>query len=196
MRLIAETIDEVCPSRSAWDKRILLGCWTVCFRMDTSSARLQMEQAKYLPPCYQNLPGFPITHIGYSISHARQFLKIPNISFNMLQVALMGPGGRSFLRDAKAASRPVMVWTVNSKPMMRWSIRHEMDGVITDDPKKFLDVCDGYDECDGAEQLPLKTYANILWINFLLIFFSVVFTLRHRSRIDMRWAMTNGDGPH
>ena len=68
MRLIAETIKLVPanPARS-WKNRIVLGVWAV----------------KFIPLCQRYLPGFPISHIGFSTCYARQFLKVPNCSFNM-----------------------------------------------------------------------------------------------------------------
>ncbi|KAL8708669.1 MAG: hypothetical protein Q9220_006494 [cf. Caloplaca sp. 1 TL-2023] len=57
----------------------------------------------------------------------------------MLQHSLFGPGGTRFIRDAKAAGRPIFHWTVNQDDLMRWSIRQGADGVITDDPKRFLE---------------------------------------------------------
>jgi hypothetical protein len=68
MRLIAETIKLVPanPARS-WKNRIVLGVWAV----------------KFIPLCQRYLPDFPISHIGFSTCYARQFLKVPNCSFNM-----------------------------------------------------------------------------------------------------------------
>ena len=68
MRLIAETLTSVPanPARS-WKDRIVLGVWAV----------------KFIPLCQSYLPGFPISHIGFSTCYARQFLKVPNCSFNM-----------------------------------------------------------------------------------------------------------------
>ncbi|KAL9632586.1 MAG: hypothetical protein Q9164_005227, partial [Protoblastenia rupestris] len=126
IRLISSTIASTAPSpRRAWNKRIVLGCWA----------------AKFIPLCAHYLPTYPITHIGFSIPYARQFLTIPNISFNMLQKSLIAPIiGPRFLKDAKAKGRPVYDWTVNDESMMRWSIKQGLDGVITDDPKRFLEV--------------------------------------------------------
>lgn len=99
--------------------------------------------------CRKFLPGFPITFIGFSIMYARQYLKVPNVSFNLLQKALVGGCGTRFLQDAKAAGRPVYVWTVNEEEQMEWSIEHGVEGVITDDPQLFLDVCERYKEAPG-----------------------------------------------
>jgi len=59
----------------------------------------------------------------------------------------VGPCGRLF-RDAVGGKRAgggdrrnLFVWTVNEEEWMEWSIRKGVDGVVTDDPKKFLDVC-------------------------------------------------------
>ncbi|EMR89152.1 putative glycerophosphoryl diester phosphodiesterase protein [Botrytis cinerea BcDW1] len=92
MSLIASSINEVKPTRP-WNQRILLGCWA----------------AKYVPLCATYLPDFPITHIGFSIGYAREFLSIPNVNFNMLRQILVGPGGSKFMADAKAAERS-MLW--------------------------------------------------------------------------------------
>ncbi|ESZ96859.1 hypothetical protein SBOR_2780 [Sclerotinia borealis F-4128] len=128
MSLIASTIKEVEPTRP-WNQRILLGCWA----------------AKYIPLCAIYLPDFPITHIGFSIGYARQFLSVPNINFNILRQILVGPGGSKFLADTRDAKRSMFVWTVNEEQWMRWSIENEVDGVVTDDPKKYLEVCEEYD---------------------------------------------------
>lgn len=99
----------------------------------------------------------------------------------------MTPAGQSFLRDAKAACRPVYVWTVNEETMMRWSIRNEVDGVITDDPKKFLEVCDNYEIYRGAEKISWKDYILIVWINIMAALFGFVFNCRYGFRLDPRW---------
>ncbi|KAJ9156681.1 PLC-like phosphodiesterase [Pleurostoma richardsiae] len=122
---IAEAIASV-PALRPWNQRIILGCWT----------------ASYVKTCLQHLPGFPLTHIGWSLCYARQFLRVPNVSFNMLQKILVGPRGARFLADARAAGRPVYAWTVDEPEWMEWSIRTGVDGVVTDDPKLFLEVCD------------------------------------------------------
>ncbi|KAI9748676.1 MAG: hypothetical protein M1815_003033 [Lichina confinis] len=175
MRLMAQAIQAVPPSARPWNERIVLGCWA----------------ATYLPFCYYYLPGFPVTHIGYNICHARQFFKVPNVSFNMLQMVLMGPTGSSFLKDARAAGRPVFAWTVNDDALMRWSIRKGIDGVITDDPKQFLDVCSTYDIHEGAERLPLRQYAFIAWINLMALLFSMLFRWKHGFYVD-RSKVTRG----
>ncbi|KFY64419.1 hypothetical protein V497_01705 [Pseudogymnoascus sp. VKM F-4516 (FW-969)] len=148
MRLISETIAEATPS-TPWNERIVLGCWA----------------AKFLPICSHYLPGFPITHIGFSISYARQFLKVPNVSFNMLQKIMVGPWGDRFLAECKALNRPVFLWTVNEEKWMKWCINKGVDGVITDDPKKYLEIADGHDEKKPLDRLSLRELHGLAWRN-------------------------------
>ncbi|KAI9819724.1 MAG: hypothetical protein M1832_003958 [Thelocarpon impressellum] len=161
-----------------WQGRIVLGCWV----------------ADYLPLCHTYLPDFPITHIGFSITYARQFLKVPNVSFNLLQKVLMGPCGAGFLRDARAADRAVFVWTVNEDDLMRWSIRKDVDGVITDNPKRFLEICDGYDEQAGSTWLGPVTYLDMLRIHVLAFVFSLLLRWRYGFRISKRWTVPSAEG--
>ncbi|CCF39656.1 glycerophosphoryl diester phosphodiesterase [Colletotrichum higginsianum] len=59
----------------------------------------------------------------------------------MFQKSLVGPAGKLFIRDVRKAGRRLFVWTVNDEEWMEWSIRAGADGVITDDPELFLEVC-------------------------------------------------------
>ncbi|KAF2822196.1 tubulin nucleotide-binding domain-like protein [Ophiobolus disseminans] len=99
MRLISETIHSVPPSPTRpWQNRIVLGCWA----------------AKYLPLCSRYLPGFSISHIGFSTLVASFFFTVPNISFNMAQAVLMTPWGRAFIRKAQCDGRPVEIITLQA----------------------------------------------------------------------------------
>ena len=164
MRLIAHTISLVAPSPSKpWCQRLVLGVWA----------------AKFLPYCAQYLPDYPISHIGFSIAYARQFLTLPNISFNILQKTLVGPFGASFIRDLKAKSRPLYVWTVNNEQAMRWSIDRKVDGVITDDPKKFLEVCDRWEHGDRKPvKMTWEQLFQVLWIQWMVMIFGGIFRAR------------------
>jgi hypothetical protein len=138
------------------------------------------EKAKYLPLCREYLPGFPITHIGFSISYARTFLHVtdPPVSFNMLQKIMVGPLGSRFQRQAQEAGRSVFLWTVNEDPWMRWSIGRGVDGVLTDDPKRFLDIADEYVEGQSAG-IPWRAWVFALWINILALLFGGLFRWRY-----------------
>ena len=76
MSLIAETIKSVPPNpKRPWRERLVLGIWA----------------AKFVPLCQRYSPGFPVSHIGFSTYYAQQFLKVPGVSFNILQRVLFGP---------------------------------------------------------------------------------------------------------
>ncbi|KAF1983955.1 tubulin-domain-containing protein [Aulographum hederae CBS 113979] len=160
MRLIGETVRQVIPSpERAWKDRVVLGCWA----------------AKYLPLCEDYLPGFPVTHIGFSTSYARQFFDIPNVSFNMLLPILMTPFGRSFLCKAKKLHRPVYAWTVNSDKRMRWCLKKGIDGVCTDDPKRFLELSEEWDGDRSWEWRGTMDVLDVLRVNLFAFVFALLF---------------------
>lgn len=67
---------------------------------------------------------------------------------------------------------------------MKWSIQREVDGVITDDPKKYLDVCKNYDQSALVHRVALTEYASIAWINLFLGLFSLLFRYRYGSKVE------------
>ena len=69
----------------------------------------------------------------------------------MFQKTLVGPIGSRFIKSVRKSGRSLFLWTVNDEEWMEWSIRKESDGVITDDPKLFLEVCKRHSSGDGAE---------------------------------------------
>jgi phosphatidylglycerol phospholipase C len=124
MQRISETISSVPPSPTSpsWHKRIILGCWSAVF----------------IPYRNKYLPAYELSLIClFDLKHARQFLHTPNISFNVNRLILMGPLGRGFLEEARAAQHKVYLWTVNAPNLMRWGIRHGVQGIITDDPALY-----------------------------------------------------------
>ncbi|KAJ4404653.1 hypothetical protein N0V91_005803 [Didymella pomorum] len=170
MRLISETIRSVRPSPSRpWQSRIVLGCWA----------------AKYLPLCAHYLPGFSVSHIGFSVLVASYFFTVPNVSFNMNQAVLMLPWGKAFIRKAQRDGRPVYAWTVNDARRMRWDIQQGLDGVITDDPELFLEVRRGWHE--GTKHgLRTWDWLDIMRVNFFALIYSVLFQLFLGFGLDKR----------
>ncbi|EQL33157.1 glycerophosphoryl diester phosphodiesterase, variant 3 [Blastomyces dermatitidis ER-3] len=131
MRALADLLRSTAirPEHKPWNERIILGCWT----------------AKYLILSHTHLPTYPVCLISFSLSYARQFLRlrVPHVIFNLKLEALMGPGGARFLADAQAAGQHVFAWTVNEEALMRWCVRHGLDGVVTDDVEVLRRVCEG-----------------------------------------------------
>ncbi|KAK5950342.1 hypothetical protein OHC33_008561 [Knufia fluminis] len=162
MRLIADTLASVDPGRNPWQNRVVLGIWA----------------AKYLSLCVKYLPNFPVAYIGFSTFYARQFLKVPHVGFNIFQKTLLGPIGSRFIRDVQKQNRPLYVWTVNEANMMKWSIKKSVDGVITDDPKLFNEVCDEYDDERVTVQITWSQWLYSFWLFILVALFSI--PLKHR----------------
>lgn len=169
MRLIAATLDSIPPSRTrSWKDRIVLGLWI----------------AKFLPLATHYLPDYPVSHIGFSTIYARSFLKVPNVSFNMFAKILLGPAGASFIHDVKAAGREMFVWTVNDEKTMKWSVQQGMDGVITDNPELFRQVCDEWRD-DEAEIVPsLFQWLYACWLYLVVWVISFVFKYRFPETVD------------
>jgi phosphatidylglycerol phospholipase C len=100
----------------------------------------------------------------------------------MLLPILMAPGGRKFLVDARKAQKPVLAWTVNETKKMEWCIRRRLDGVITDDPKLFLDVCKRYDDRVAEESFGFAMWIEVLRIWFLATLFGFLYRNRFAGR--------------
>ena len=85
------------------------------------------------------------------------------------------------MRDAKAKGRPIFAWTVNEEDMMRWAISEELDGVITDDPKLFLDVCDEWEQGKREIHISWGQWMMIAWISFMVLIFGAIFWWKYRG---------------
>ena len=167
MQRIAETIKSVpIPAIGPdWHRRILLGCWS----------------ARYMPYRIQYLSRYPVTLICVDLTYARQFFQVPGISFNVNQKILMGPLGRGFLEDVQAARRQVLLWTVNEPTFMRWGIRHQVDGIITDDPALYKQIREEWEkehregspasQDPASDQLSFPQRFQILLTTFFVVVF-------------------------
>jgi hypothetical protein len=105
----------------------------------------------------------------------------------MLQAGLMGPIGASFLRKAKKLNRPVFAWTVNEENRMRWCIKNGLDGIITDDPKKALEICENWDERDSKLSFGIKDWCMTLRLQFLILVFMFYFRWKFGMLGDQRF---------
>lgn len=180
MNRIAETIESVpIPAIGPdWHRRVVLGCWS----------------ARYLPLRAQYLPRYSMTLIRFDLRYARQFLHVPGISFNINHMVLMGPLGRGFLEEARAARRHVYLWTVNSPALMRWAIRHGVDGVITDEPAHFKQVCEEWEkeqrsetgaiQATESDQLTVGERLRILAVAVYLVLFGWFLKLKYLPSVE------------
>ena len=102
----------------------------------------------------------------------------------MLQKTLVGPIGSIFIRDVKKAGRSIFLWTVNEEHWMQWSIKKEVDGVITDDPKKYLEVCRNYN--GEAPKLLWKQLGPVFFYSALGFAFNFVLRIKYGFRVDIK----------
>ncbi|EED12103.1 glycerophosphoryl diester phosphodiesterase, putative [Talaromyces stipitatus ATCC 10500] len=169
-RSIAVTLADVKPSRP-WNQRVVVGCWA----------------AKYLPLCTKYFPGYPLTYIGFGIDYAHQFLKVPNVGINMFLMLIVGPRGQALLREVKKkrSDRSILLWTVNGESWMKWSIRQEVDGVITDDPKKYLEVCKNYNEVEKLYH-SWESWKAIFYWHMRNLAFGLTFRYKHGFWVDLK----------
>ena len=77
---------------------------------------------------------------------------------------------------------------------MKWSISREADGVITDDPKRFLEVCDEWENGNRAIRIGWRLWLEIAWVNLMVLVFGSIFWWKYGgrnskgpSRIPMGW---------
>lgn len=102
----------------------------------------------------------------------------------MLQPILLSPSGARFRREVQAAGRPLFAWTVNAPNVMRWCIRKRIDGVLTDDPKQFREVCEAWDEeSDKGDRFTWRQWVAFALLN--LVSFLVGIVLRWKKPADI-----------
>ena len=159
IRLIAEALRDAPKSSRPWDQRVLLGVWG----------------NKYLPLCKHFMPTYSVTNITFSTTYARSFFRNPYVSFNIIVwTVLLWPIGSRFIRRAHALDRSVILWTVNDDALMRWSIGQGVDGVITDDPKRFGHVAEEWTAGHRNTDLSWGHVRFSLWVNIMAAIFSLL----------------------
>lgn len=68
---------------------------------------------------------------------------------------------------------------------MRWDIKHALDGVITDDPKLFLEVRKGWHDGMRAD-VGIVGWLDVLRVNLFALLFGVLFQWRFGFREGKR----------
>lgn len=159
------------------------------------STSSNISQAKFIPLCHDYFPKYPITNIAFSVPYSRQFFAIPNCSFNMLQACLVSPAGRKLIRDAKADDRAIYSWTVNEKENMDWCIRKGLDGVITDEPKVYLDLRDSFDPTSKPPEWAWAAIMGFVRINVFAWIFGMLFWKRHGFKLDEKFLVRRPSRP-
>ncbi|KAF4595109.1 Transcriptional activator protein acu-15 [Ophiocordyceps camponoti-floridani] len=137
---IKRAVDEVPSGKTAWEKRIVLGCWN----------------ASTLLAARRLLPSHATAHIGTSHRYAQTFTaKLPTLALNLAYTAV-----------PPKTSQPLYAWTVNDEATMRWALRHPcVDAVVTDDPARFRALCARVeDELAGrVAARSMGVWASLAW---------------------------------
>lgn len=119
---------KVISSHKNWETelapRIVLGLW----------------HPRFIGPAMNHLPYCTMSHIGASPYIARTYFWEHCSAFSMNFGSMATIEGDRFRKDLKAAGKKLMVWTVNQTEQMMECIRWEADAIITDVPKKYLDL--------------------------------------------------------
>jgi len=69
-------------------------------------------------------------------------------------------------------------WTVNDEKAMDWCIRRRVDGVITDDPAKFIKFRDGWSR-EREVKWSVRLVLGYVKMNAFMVLFAWLFWLRH-----------------
>lgn len=84
------------------------------------------------------------------------------------------------MKDVRKAGRSLFLWTVNDDNTMRWSISKHVDGVITDDPKRYLELCKSF---EGKKvKIALKGWASFTFIKILIPFYRTLIQKRYGTK--------------
>jgi phosphatidylglycerol phospholipase C len=122
--------------------------------------------------------------IAYSPPYASALLPVPNLNFNVLNYSFATFRGSLFSSQARNNGRLIFSWPDNHEDWMALSLRNEVDGVITDDPKLFLEMCERWRS--GIVQkrsTHLTAKQTVLWVvyNILVIITEAVTRLARGS---------------
>jgi phosphatidylglycerol phospholipase C len=166
----AAAISSIKPSRP-WKDRIVLGPWT----------------EHYIDVCRKHLPGYSIALINWSLSEASRLLRESDVGFNLALPSLVGPSGSRFIKETRKAGRNLFVWTVNQERWMHWSIRKGVDGVITDDPKKFLEIREQWKAGGGQRSTTVGQVLRQAFLQFMMTVFAPL--VWYRVRMENRKRM-------
>ena len=142
-------------------------------------------------------------NIGFSPSYTRQFLTtIPTTSFGPMHATLLSPSGRRLIRDIRAAStyqdrannNNILSWTVNDAANIEWCMERGLDGIITDEVPRVLEMCEKWSgEKEGGRRSSWGSYFDYYWwsnldmntvlglirVNFWIWLWGVVFRRRY-----------------
>ncbi|TFK55430.1 PLC-like phosphodiesterase [Heliocybe sulcata] len=121
-------LNKTITSHQSWETllapRILLGLW----------------HPRFLSPAKNILPYLRRSYIGISPYIARKYFWDSCDVFSIHFTILASWDGAKFRQEAKAAGKKILVWTVNDPKHMMECVRWDVDGILTDYTKVWLDL--------------------------------------------------------
>ena len=102
-----------------------------------------------------------------------------------MQASLVSPYGRGFIRQVQAHHQPIISWTVNDEKNIDWCIRRGLDGIITDNLPKVLEMCETYGE-GRRYYWSMNVLLGFIRLNFWIYLFGLVFRRRYGTCIARR----------
>lgn len=157
------------PSTQPWNERVILCPW----------------DGDWVAACLRYLPGFALAVIAFSPAYASALLPaVPNLNFSLFNYSFATPSGSRFLPQARQGGRLIFSWTDNKEEWMALSIHNEVDGVITNDPKQFLELCDQWSSDEIRESASKHTWKELfVWmvLNVLVWIAETISRLRSGS---------------
>ncbi|KAJ7228185.1 PLC-like phosphodiesterase [Mycena pura] len=119
---------KIIASHPEWETRlaprILLGLW----------------HPSFLGPAKEQLPYCRRSYIGNCPSIARKYFWNDCEVFSIAFAALTSADGQRFRQECKAGGKKLMVWTVNEPHHMMEAVRWEVDVILTDVTKTWLEL--------------------------------------------------------
>lgn len=172
---VAETLKQVDPgSALSWEKRVMLGCWTVILIFILLYHPLTFHKAKCVSLCIEYLPGFSVANIGFCTHYSWQFLTIPSVGYVMLQPSLVSPNGRGFIAAVQWQDRQIYSWTVNDRKEHGLVHQKGFDGVVTEDVSAFLQMC---------EESERRTYRWPISLVLGFAYFNIIYRRRYGTSL-------------
>ncbi|KAJ7246606.1 PLC-like phosphodiesterase [Mycena haematopus] len=143
---------ETISSHPNWETllapRILLGLW----------------HPSFLEPAKEQLPYCRRSYIGNSPAIARKYFWNDCEVFSIAFAALTSTDGHRFRQECKASGKKIMVWTVNDPNQMMEAVRWEVDVILTDVTRTWLDLRTALHS--DYEKIAARYSRFFLWTSF------------------------------
>ncbi|KAL4883582.1 PLC-like phosphodiesterase [Aspergillus karnatakaensis] len=158
---IANAVSSVPTTGRPWSERIVLAVW----------------KGEWISICRQHMPGFQNAVTTFSPKYASAMLEVPNVHLSLFNHGFATNRGSRIRQSAKGNSRMIFSWSDNEDIWMARSIQNDIDGVITDDPNRFMELCGRWGEEGVRDKASKRTMGQkVQWVllNVLILVYEVV----------------------